>query len=109
MEFNSAKIVDYYVVDVAGRLDATTACEFEQQCDTWIAAEEYQIVVDMNAVEYISSAGLRGILTSAKKLKAKGGNIRFCGLQGMVADVFKMSGFGAMFQVFDNKELATCG
>ena len=72
-------------------------------------AEEYQILVDMSAVEYISSAGLRGILTSAKKLKAKGGNIQFCGLQGMVADVFKMSGFAAMFQIFDNKEQAING
>lgn len=107
MDFNATKAGNIYVVDVAGRLDATTANEFEQQCDTWIGAGEYQVLIDMTAVEYISSAGLRGILTSAKKLKAQQGNIRFCGLQGMVADVFKMSGFAAMFQVFDSKEQAT--
>ncbi len=106
MEFKNNKMGKYYAVDVSGRLDATTSSEFEQECDSWIGAEEYQILVDMSAIEYISSAGLRGILTSAKKLKAKGGSIRFCGLQGMVADVFKMSGFSSMFQIFDNKEQA---
>ncbi|MDY0189236.1 MAG: STAS domain-containing protein [Desulfuromonas sp.] len=109
MEFTNTKLADNYVVDVAGRLDATTATEFEKQCDQWLAAEEYSILVDMSGVEYISSAGLRGILTSAKKLKAQGGNIRFCALQGMVADVFKMSGFSAMFQVFDSKDQAISG
>ncbi|MBW2187847.1 MAG: STAS domain-containing protein [Deltaproteobacteria bacterium] len=109
MDFNNTKMGDYYVVDVAGRLDATTSSEFEQQCDIWMEAEEYQILIDMSAVEYISSAGLRGILTSAKKIKGKAGNIRFCGLQGMVADVFKMSGFAAMFQIFDSKEQAING
>jgi anti-sigma B factor antagonist len=109
MEFTNIKMADYYVVDVMGRLDATTSSEFEKQCDDWIVAEEYQILVNMDGVEYISSAGLRGILTSAKKIRAKGGDLRFCGLQGMVADVFKMSGFASMFQVFASKEQAISG
>jgi anti-sigma B factor antagonist len=109
MEFTQNKTDKYYIIDVSGRLDATTSSQFEQQCDTWIAAQEYQILVDMGGIDYISSAGLRGILTSAKKLKALGGSLRFCGLQGMVADVFKMSGFSSMFQLFDDKEQALNG
>lgn len=109
MEFTNEKMGNYYVVGVDGRLDATTSGEFEAQCDSWLSLNEHQIVVDMSGVEYISSAGLRSILTSAKKLKAKGGNLHFCGMAGMVADVFKMSGFAAMFQIFDTKEQAISG
>lgn len=109
MEFTNTKIDEYYVVDVSGRLDATTACEFEEQCDKWLAENEIRVVVDMEKVEYISSAGLRSILTSAKKLRAKGGELYFCGLTGMVADVFKMSGFAAMFKIFETREQAISG
>ncbi|NOQ46532.1 MAG: anti-sigma factor antagonist [Desulfobulbaceae bacterium] len=106
MEFTTDKIGDYYVVSVTGRLDATTAGEFEEQCDQWLSQDEIHIVVDMAGVEYISSAGLRSILTSAKKLKGRKGDLRFCNLAGMVADVFKMSGFAAMFKIFETREQA---
>lgn len=109
MEFSGEKTGDYYVVDVSGRLDATTSGEFEAECDKWLEQGETKIVVDMGGVEYISSAGLRSILTSAKKLKAVSGELRFCGLSGMVADVFKMSGFAAMFQIFESRDQATSG
>lgn len=106
MEFTNDKMGDYYVVAAAGRLDATTSGEFEEQCDQWLSQDEIHIVVDMGGVEYISSAGLRSILTSAKKLKAREGDLRFCNLAGMVADVFKMSGFAAMFKIFETREQA---
>lgn len=106
MEFTNEKIDDCYVVAVSGRLDATTAGKFEEQCDKWLSQDQLHIVVDMGQVEYISSAGLRSILTSAKKLRAKGGDLLFCELKGMVAEVFKMSGFAAMFKISETREQA---
>lgn len=106
MEFSNNKTDNYYVVTVTGRLDAATAGEFEEQCDKWLYQDEIHIVVDMGGVEYISSAGLRIILISAKKLRAKGGDLFFCELKGMVADVFKMTGFAAMFQIFETRAQA---
>lgn len=109
MEFTQENKGDYLVVHASGRMDATTAGEFEAQCDAWVAADEKQVVVEMGGIEYISSAGLRSILTSAKKLKAIGGEMRFAGLSGMVADVFKVSGFAAMFKIFASLEQALEG
>lgn len=109
MEFTQEKNGDYLVVQVAGRMDATTASEFEAQCDAWLASGETKIIVNMAGVEYISSAGLRSILSSAKKLKGQSGEIRFCSLSGMVADVFKVSGFAAMFKIFPELDQALSG
>ena len=109
MDFFSKKNGAYYVLGVVGRLDATTSHEFEEQCSTWLSLGEKCIVVDMSGVEYISSAGLRSILTSAKKTRAEGGDLYFCGLTGMVADVFKLSGFAAIFKIFDTREQAVNG
>ena len=75
----------------------------------WLSQDTIHVVVDMSKVEYISSAGLRSILASAKNLRARGGDLYFCRFTGMVADVFKMFGFAAMFQFFDTREQAISG
>lgn len=106
MEFTQEKQGDWLIVEVTGRMDATTSSEFEEQCSQWIEAGNVSIAVGMSGVEYISSAGLRSILSSAKQLKAESGELRFFGLTGMVADVFKMSGFAAMFKLFETREEA---
>lgn len=107
MEFKSEKLGDYVVLSVAGRMDALTAGEFEKQCCQCMEAGDAKIVADMGGVDYISSAGLRSILSAAKKLRGAQGEIRFCGLSGMVNDVFTVSGFAAMFKIFDTAADAT--
>ena len=106
MEFTNDKINNHYVVAATGRLDTDTAGEFLEQCDKWLQLGEINVVVDMSGIEYISSSGLRSVLISAKKLRAKGGNLVFCELRGMVEDVFKITGFASMFQIFATRELA---
>ncbi len=106
MEFTNEKNNTFYVVAITGRLDASSAGELDIECDKWLAQDETNVILDLGGVEYISSAGLRSILSSAKKLRAKEGELLFCELEGMVADVFQMSGFAAMFSIFDTKEQA---
>ncbi|MEN8190845.1 MAG: STAS domain-containing protein [Thermodesulfobacteriota bacterium] len=109
MECTTTKEGKLFIVDVAGRLDANTAGKFESNCSDWLAQGETDMIVDMSGVDYISSAGLRSILISAKKLRVHDGDIVFCGLQGMVEEVFKMSGFEKMFKVFATREQAVEG
>lgn len=87
------------VVQVTGRMDAGTAPEFEKECIAVVDAGEKLVVVDLAGLEYISSAGLRSILASAKKIKGTGGTMKFSGLSGMVEEVFQVSGFTSMFAV----------
>jgi anti-anti-sigma factor len=68
-----------------------------------IGAGEKILLLLMNKLEYISSAGLRSILAIAKVLKTKEGKLVFAGIQGPVKDVFKISGFGSIFTIFDNE------
>jgi len=87
------------VVSVSGRLDVTTAPEFQKTCVELVEQGGNTVIVDCGGLEYISSAGLRSILFLAKKLKEQGGALKFCGLTGMVDEVFKVSGFHAMFKI----------
>lgn len=109
MEFTNTKNGDKLVVEVKGRLDAVTAAEFDQQCSDWLAEGNTFVIADLSGLEYISSAGLRSILTAAKRLKGAKGDLVFCGLSGMVEEVFAVSGFSAMFTLFDSVDAALAG
>ena len=109
MDFSTTKNGDTYVVRVAGRLDAVTAPEFDAQCQAWLADGEVNVIADLSDLEYISSAGLRSILTAAKQLKNAQGSLAFCGLSGMVEEVFQVSGFAAMFPMHATIDEALAG
>ncbi|MFO7801857.1 MAG: STAS domain-containing protein [Desulfovermiculus sp.] len=94
------------IINVDGRLDTTTASDFETQCQELMANDNMNILVDLGSVEYMSSAGLRSILSLGKKVKSQGQNLTFCNLQGMVKEVFEVSGFTSIFSVYDSQEQA---
>jgi anti-anti-sigma factor len=106
MEISCHKQGQALIVTVSGRLDGTTAPEFEQTCVPWIEDGEKLLVIDMNHVEYISSAGLRSILSTGKQIKKNKGALVFVGMQGMVREVFDMSGFKELFSCYDSLEEA---
>lgn len=103
MEIATKKEGAAQVVSVKGRIDAVTAPEFEKGLSALMAGGDTTLVLDFSGLEYISSAGLRSILSMAKQLKAKEGKMLFAGLQGPVKDVFKISGFGSIFKIFDTE------
>lgn len=100
MEFTQTKQGAFTVLAVSGRMDTITAPQFEAACAKCMEGGDKRLVVDMSALEYISSAGLRSILSAAKKLKAQGGDLAFCALSGIVAEVFAVSGFTKLMPVF---------
>ncbi len=100
MELSAKKDQGVVVMSVKGRMDAVTAPEFEKGFDPYISGGDRKFVADLAGLEYISSAGLRSILSTAKKIKAVNGQIVFASLSGMVKEVFDISGFGSMFEIY---------
>ena len=101
MEIQTKKETNATLVTITGRLDAVTAPEYEKKVNELIAGGDISFVVDFEGLDYISSAGLRGLLVTAKLLKGKGGQIRFANVKGTVKEVFEISGFGSIFQMDD--------
>jgi anti-anti-sigma factor len=106
MEFTSEKCGAFLLLRISGRMDTLTAPEFDAEAAKWIKAGEKRLVLDLAQLAYISSAGLRSILAAAKQLKAGGGDLAFCGLSGLVAEVFSVSGFAKLLPVFATREEA---
>ncbi|OIO04002.1 MAG: anti-anti-sigma factor [Desulfovibrionaceae bacterium CG1_02_65_16] len=106
MDFIKTTEGNICILAVVGRMDTLTAPEFEAKCAECAAEGATRIVVDLSSLEYISSAGLRSILASAKKLKALGGGLSFCCLSGIVNEVFAVSGFSKLMPVFPTRQEA---
>ena len=106
MELESRKEKGAVVISVKGRINAVTAPDLEKSISELMGGEEKFLIVNLGDLEYISSAGLRVILATAKKLKAEQGDIMIVGLQGNVKEVFELSGLYSIFKIFDNEETA---
>ena len=100
IELISEKIGNAATVRISGRIDADTSKALEDACGKWIAEGEKVLVLDFSKVRYISSWGLRCILTIGKKMDAQGGRMITCGLSAMVKEVFQISGFDGLFKTY---------
>jgi len=94
------------VVAIEGKLSTTTAREAELHLNDVTASGVINIVLNLEGVDFIASTGLRVILATGKKAGAAEGKLVVCGLNPTVKDVFRMSGFSTMFEVFETEEEA---
>ena len=107
MEIKATEQDGISVLTLSGRMDATTTPEFESAARALLVQGKILMIIDMADLEYISSAGLRGILGLVKSIKAASGKLA-CSLQPMAAEVFRISGFNAMLTVCGTREDALC-
>jgi anti-sigma B factor antagonist/stage II sporulation protein AA (anti-sigma F factor antagonist) len=106
MEITTSKVKNAVVVSVKGRLDAVTSADFEKELKEVIAQGETLFVLDFGNLDYISSAGLRSILSAAKRLKEKQGKLYISSLKDMVKEVFDISGFSTLIPIYESLDLA---
>lgn len=79
------------IIAVAGRLDTQTAPELEKELDAIISGLK-ELVFDMSALEYVSSAGLRVILKAQKIMNSQGA-MKLTGVNDSIMEVFDITGF----------------
>ncbi len=94
------------IVSVDGRIDTLSASEFQSRMEELLGCDEKSVILDLEKLQYVSSAGLRAILVAAKYAGNMGKKLSCCSLQEMVRKVFDISGFTKMMQVFDSLQEA---
>lgn len=109
MDITTRQQNDVTVVALTGSLDSKTSPQAQQALDGLLAAGGTKVVVDFTALDYISSAGLRVLLGTAKRLKGAGGALRLFGLNETIKEVFEISGFSSVLPVFGTEAEALGG
>ena len=82
-----------------GRVDGANAREFEDALEAAISEDDRAVVMDFEALSYISSAGLRVILLTARTLRERDREFVVCSLSDPIREVFEISGFDKIIPV----------
>ena len=91
---------DMVTLQLSGHIDTNNASEIEEQCnDALNVGPEIPVIIDAANLEYISSAGLRVLLTVHKLMAAKGGSFIVLHPCDEVSEIFEMTGFSSFLVI----------
>ncbi len=105
MKVTTSQNGPFWVMALEGRFDATTTNVFDAEARKLIEKGATHIIIDLENLEFVSSAGLRSMLTLAKNVRTTG-EIRFARMRENIKEVFGFSGFFSIFTNYDTLEQA---
>jgi anti-sigma B factor antagonist len=93
------------LVELSGRVDSSTAPQFEAAVQKIIDDGRYRIVVDLTGTEYMSSAAFRVLISALKQVQrgTRRGDVRIAGVSPKLMETFKLGGFDELFKFFDKQ------
>ena len=92
------------LVTLQGRIDSSKAPLVEASLKELLEAGRSRLVVDMSAVDFVSSAFLRVLIPASKAVRRfNRGNIYLAGMQPRITEVFDLAGLLPLFKVFDDQ------
>ena len=92
------------ILRLDGRLDAATAAILERKINSLIDEKRYLIYLDFLRIDYLSSAGMRLLLSIAKKLKTKKGALVLFSIGEEVMEIIKLAGFEKILLIFETEQ-----
>jgi anti-sigma B factor antagonist len=94
---------DVTVVEVSGRIDSMNANQLSTALSKEVDEGNHHLVLDLNGVDYMSSAGLREMVAILKKVKRVSGDLRIAQPSERVSEVFEMAGLYTIFKIYDTQ------
>ena len=83
------------------KIDTRTAPKLSVDLEALAAEGKFDLVIDMSETGYISSVGLRALLTMQKKVNANGGSMLIRGANQQVKEIFDVTGFSGFLTLED--------
>ncbi len=105
MELTETDKNGYRVIAFSGSLDTGTSPAVEKRVNECIESGALKFVFNFEQTKYMSSSGLRVLLATAKKLRGKG-ELRISNLNSVIEEVFDVSGFSSILNVYGTEEQA---
>lgn len=97
---------DVLIVDVTGDLDARSAGDLKLTLNEKIEGGKVWILVNLSEVPYMDSAGLGVLVSGLKNTNRQNGDLRICGLQPDVRNIFELTRLNKVFQIFEDEASA---
>ena len=104
MEIDTASFDIVTAVTVKGRVDSTTADKLRNHLTELVQAGSARLVIDLKEVTYISSAGFRTLLITARSVDQVKGKLALYGVGGEVKRLFDIASFTELFTILPNRD-----
>jgi anti-anti-sigma factor len=101
MNITTTKEGKWTVILLSGRFDAQTATDVENEIRRILDNNKY-IAVDLSEIQYMSSAGLRVLLSTLKLVKHQSGSMLLVSPKQNVLEVLELSGFAKIFMITES-------
>jgi anti-sigma B factor antagonist len=106
MEITTREYKHAVVVRVVGRVDANAAPSFEAALTKFVEAGQKHLILELPETGYLSSAGVRALVTTQKTLKGKGGALFISQPSERVMEVLHIAGLDVLFKTYPTTEAA---
>ena len=104
MKISVKKYDRYMLFSLKGKLDALATKEFQQKLIGEWSDHLLCLILDLQEIEYLSSAGLRVMLSTYKRLQGRSGALILCNLQPSSLETMRFTGFLGAFPRYDSVE-----
>jgi anti-sigma B factor antagonist len=104
LTINTSVLKRVCLIEADGRVDSTTADVLGNALNQAIEDGKRQLVLDLSKVEYMSSAGLREMVSALKRVKGPtGGDLRLASPSERVKEVLDLAGLDEIFEIYDTQ------
>lgn len=105
MEIGEEYAGEATIMDVSGRIDSNTAKALADKISSLIDAGRTSLIVNLEQVEYISSAGFRVLLVGSRLAEEADGKLVLCGLSADVQKLFDVTAFTDLFEIHRSRPI----
>lgn len=106
IEIQSVETGNVLVVEVSGNVNSMTAIQMGEFLEKASRQGQHNIVLELGGVEYITSAGMREILSGVKRAQMDGGDLRIANPSERVTELLNITGLTKHLSIFDSREAA---
>ncbi|NGX56318.1 MAG: Anti-sigma F factor antagonist [Candidatus Anoxychlamydiales bacterium] len=106
LEINIEEISSKIVLRLVGRIDAKTAPTLQNKIEVLLKEGYKNINLDFSNISYLSSAGLRVLISSTKELEKEKGRLTIFSVLDNVYEIIKLTGFEKILNIYKNEKQA---
>jgi anti-sigma B factor antagonist len=106
MPFDERHIQDITILDFEGRLTFTAGVELSRRITSLMAARAHKVVLNLERVTYLDSAGLGAVVGAFTKLRGEKGGLKFVNPSARTQHVLDITGIAKIVETFPSERLA---
>jgi len=106
MEINVKTLKNVTILELGGRLDASSAQDFRNKLKQFIQDDRLNFVFDLENINFLDSSGIGVLVASLRSVNKLNGDIKISNVKDHVRSVIEITRLHQIFEIFDNSEIA---